>query len=223
MCCKMMFTARRRSRKYCSRMCNGIANRVLMKQRINEGKFYGFRKGHKNYLKHHSKEAKENMKKYWKDRYLREGQHPNSINTRFNKGHKIFVFKGMHSKEGLKRLSISKTGKKNPMYGKPLSEKQKELMNKGLRKLLLDYGIGLQQKSLKGLKGLPWIDYQLNAEEFRGVKVKLRGYKATNSTYWKRKYGIEDDKLQKDEIGFKIGKSVIVFRKEAQAQKKLGE
>ncbi len=95
-----------------------------------------------------------------------------------------------------------------------MSEEQKERLMKGLRKLLLEYGIGLNRNSLKGLRGLPWIDYEVNQQEQKGVPKPLVGYKATNSTYWKRKYGIDDSTFQKDEVGVKVGKMLLVFKKE---------
>ena len=150
---------------YCSRSCSqkAIANKLWK-----EGKGNGFKIGHPRFLKYHSASTKRKLSEMFKGKHL-------SPQTEFKEGHKSYSFKGMHSSKGIQKLISIHHGKKNPMYGSSMDARQKKILQEGM---LRKYGF----KTPKGLRGLPWIDYQLNAEMFKGMPIELRSEHLTHQT-----------------------------------------
>ena len=169
--CNLAFQAIKRSRKYCQECIPKIRS-AQAQARWDAGHGTGFRQGHPAYLKHHTIASRELMSRVWTERIRLYGQHPNSIKTQFKKGHASLSFKGMHTAKGLKTLRRIHMGKRNPMYGKPITRQQKKLLEAGwLRKAAV---YGFVGKSRKDVGLISWIDYQLNSEENKGLPKRLQ-------------------------------------------------
>jgi hypothetical protein len=203
--CGKEFIATRQSRNYCSRSCSAkaVATRLWK-----EGRGNGFQVGHPVYLIEHSKETKEKLREMFKGKHI-------SPNTEFKIGHETYSFKGMFSYNTRQILSKSKKGRKNPNYGKPLSEEHKQRMRAGFMRALARYGVTGPRIYI------PWIDYQLISEEQKGAPKK--NMSPAMRLYYRKKglttYKGHDLRTKREinqetsDRAFKVGNMILIFDK----------
>ena len=161
---------------------------------------------HWNYGKHWSKEVKEKMRKTNTGRVITEEwrQHMSKSKT----GKKF-------SDEWKHNISLSKLGSKNPMYGKHLSEKAKQL-RKEKAKNILQYD--LNGNFIKEWECVGDIKKKYNISESSIYTCCENKAKSAYGFIWKYKNGDIEEKIEpyrKNNLNIKnISKNVYMYSKE---------